>query len=271
MNKRFKLTTIALFVLAVGVAAHLALASVGYYYNFTVIGEDGLPVESGLSVTVELAGTSTAAALYTSDDFEGAGITIPITSDVTGVADSGVFQFYGPVNEYDITVEDSDGHEVKVSEFEPKDHRIVFPLKNYNMPPFTTTLLANIAKAMEIYDGGDPDVLIATEESFTTALKTDYDDAVTKEHAHSNSDLLDALDIKAGAGELADGVLAVSFGTDFADTVTPTITLTALEAAASLYVVAGHDHTGFSVADDTGSGTDKFSWMAVAPYDPSDD
>ncbi len=264
MNKRFKFMTVAGFVLALGLVAHLALASVGYYYNFTVIGEDGLPVESGLSVTVNLTGTETAAALYTSDVFEGAGITIPITSDVTDVAEDGEFRFYGPVNEYDITVEDTDGHQVKVSEFEPKDHRIAFPLKNYNMPPFTSTLLANIAKAMEIYDGGDPDVLIATEESFTSALKTDYDDAVTKEHAHSNSDLLDALEVKAGTGTLSSGEDTVTFSTAFS--AVPKVILTNISAETALYA-DDITENGFT-ASDGATGTDDYDWIAIKAYDP---
>lgn len=267
MVKRLGIAGIFVLVVAAAFAAHFVWAAVGYYYNFTVLDEDGQPMESGFSVTVNLANTSTAAALYTSDVFEGAGITIPITSDVTGVSTGGTVRFYGPQSSYDVIVANDAGHKVKYSGLKGTDHRVRFPFRRYNLPALTDAMVTQLEKAYSIYDDGDPGVLIATEESFTTSLKSAYDGAVTDKHTHDNSDLLDALVVKAGTSALETGSKAITFATAFADTVTPVIMITNLESAAALYAES-ITHEGFTARDGS-TGTDDFSWMAIAPYDPN--
>ena len=139
---------------------------------------------------VEIVADITARNLLAAQDRNLVVMVLDATGDATVKAGAALYAF-----------RNSDNSWTKVAEYEGMD--AVVQWSNINGRP--TSSVAQIDSAVtNSHTHSNKVVLDATQESFTTALKTTYDAAATASHGHGNKATLDKL-TDAGGVLLLDG------------------------------------------------------------------
>ena len=148
---------------------------------------------------VEIVADITARNLLAAQDRNLVVMVLDATGDATVAAGAALYAF-----------RNSDNSWTKVAEYEGMD--AVVQWSNINGRP--TSSVAQIDSAVtNSHTHSNKAVLDATQESFTTALKTTYDAAATASHGHGNKTTLDKLSDAGGVLSLDGTPVTASWAT----------------------------------------------------------